>query len=180
MWEKGPGMDFFNAVYAALPGCRLVAEDLGILTDGVHRLLAESGLPGMKVLLFAFDPAGGSVYLPHNHRPRSVAYIGTHDNDTAVGWLRQGNPREVAFAREYLCLNEAETPHWGMIRGLYGSVAATAIVQMQDFLGLDNTARMNTPGTVGENWMWRMLPDAADRELAKKIRAWTARYGRLS
>ena len=179
-WRKGPGMDFIRAIRGALPGCSLIAEDLGVLTDGVRDLLRESGLPGMRVLLFAFDPWAESEYLPHNHVPDCVAYIGTHDNDTAYGWIKEGNPDEVRFAADYLQLTTREGYHWGLIRGLFGSVAATAIVQMQDLLGLDNDARMNLPGTVGGNWCWRLYEGPLTRQLIQKLGAVTARYGRQS
>jgi len=177
-WRKGPGMEFFSAIEKALPGCRLVAEDLGVVTDGLRGLLKDSRLPGMKVLLFAFTPWAQSDYLPHNHKRKCVAYIGTHDNDTALGWMRDGKADETRFATEYLRLTPEEGYHWGFIRGLYGSVADTAIVQMQDFLGLDNTARMNIPGTVGGNWEWRMEPEALTGQLAVEVGAMVARYGR--
>lgn len=179
LWERGPGMDFFGAVYAALPGLSLIAEDLGTVTDSVRALLRESGLTGMRVLLFAFDPHGDSDYLPHNMERDCVAYIGTHDNDTAYGWVKDGNPEEVLYAAQYFYLTMREGYNWGLIRGLYGTVAQTVIVQMQDLLGLDNSARMNTPATPQGNWGWRMRPDDVTSRLARKVHDIAARYRRL-
>ena len=151
---------------------RLVAEDLGYLTDSVARLREETGLPGMRVLEFAFDSVdgSGSVYLPHSYPRDCVAYVGTHDNDTALGWLASACPEDVSRARDYLGLNEREGEGWGMMRGIWSSVADTAIVQMQDILCLGGEARMNVPSTVGQNWRWRAPAHYATPELAQRLR----------
>lgn len=178
-WMPGPGMDFLHAVHTALPGLRLIAEDLGLLTGSVRRLLADSGLPGMKVLQFAFDPAEESDHLPHRFPRHCVAYIGTHDNDTLLGWMR-GAPRpETLHAGRYLHLSAREGYHWGFIRALYASVADTAIVQMQDLLGLGSEARMNTPAVPGGNWTWRLREDELTDSLARRIRSLAKLYGRV-
>lgn len=176
-WQKGPGMDFLSTVEKAIPGCKLIAEDLGMLTSSVHKLLADSGLPGMKVLLFAFSTAEESSYLPHNLPRHCVAYIGTHDNSTVQGWMKAAPADEVKFAKDYLHLTAKEENHWGFIRGLYASVADTAIVQMQDVLGLGDDCRMNIPATPSGNWAWRMT--APDEKLAAKLRSLAKLYGRL-
>lgn len=178
-WEEGPGIGFLQAVRKALPNASLVAEDLGLLSEEVRQLLRESGLPGMCVLQFAFDPHEQSSYLPHNMQPHCVAYIGTHDTDTALGWLDTAPPAEADFAREYLALTKKEGLHWGFIRGLYASVADTAIVQMQDVLGLGSSARMNVPAAPKDNWRWRLPPGAADEKLAGRLRRFAQIYGRL-
>ena len=177
-WEPGPGMNFLQAVQAVIPPNRLVAEDLGMLTDGVRQLLADSGLPGMKVLQFAFEPGGDSAYLPHNITPHCAAYIGTHDNNTALGWLQSAPPWQADFAREYLRLTKEEGEHWGLIRGLYASAAQTAVVQMQDVLGLGGEARMNTPAVPNGNWRWRMEPSALTSELSGRLAGLARLYSR--
>lgn len=148
--------------------------------DGdVRSLLAASGLPGMKVLEFAFDSREDSDYLPHNYDRHCVVYTGTHDNDTAVGWMRSAPEADVAKAAEYLRLTPEEGLNWGLMRGAWSSVGDLAIVQMQDILGLGSEARMNVPSTVGTNWRWRMLPGALNPALAKKLRRQMELYQRL-
>ena len=157
----------------------MIAEDLGFLTDSVRKMLADSGYPGMKLLQFAFDAREDGDYLPHNFTKNSVAYAGTHDNDTILGWLRNAPEECLAFARDYLKLDQAEGYHWGIMRGVWSSVSDTAIVTMQDVLGIGSEGRMNTPSVLGGNWMWRMRSDDLDDALAKKIRGQVELYGRL-
>ncbi len=178
-WRKGPGMDLVGTLTERFPHLEIIAEDLGYLTPEVHQLLADSGLPGMKVLEFAFDAREPSNYLPHLYDRRCVCYVGTHDNETVVQWRDQTARADLTFARKYLGLSEAEGFHWGMIRGGMASVADTFVAQMQDCLGLGAEARMNTPGTLGGNWQWRLLPGEATPALAKKLRQYTGMYGRL-
>ena len=178
-WRKGPGMDLVGTLTERFPHLEIIAEDLGYLTPEVHQLLADSGLPGMKVLEFAFDAREPSNYLPHLYDRHCVCYVGTHDNETVVQWRDQTARADLTFARKYLGLSEAEGFHWGMIRGGMSSVADTFVAQMQDCLGLGAEARMNTPGTLGGNWQWRLLPGEATPALAKKLRQYTGMYGRL-
>ena len=178
-WRKGPGMDLVGTLTERFPHLEIIAEDLGYLTPEVHQLLADSGLPGMKVLEFAFDAREPSNYLPHLYDRHCVCYVGTHDNETVVQWRDQTARADLTFARKYLGLSEAEGFHWGMIRGGMASVADTFVAQMQDCLGLGAEARMNTPGTLGGNWQWRLLPGEATPALAKKLRQYTGMYGRL-
>ena len=168
-WRKGPGMDLVGTLTNWFPNLSFIAEDLGFLTPEVHRLLADSGLPGMKVLEFAFDAREPSNYLPHTYDRHCVCYVGTHDNETVEQWRWQADRADVTFARKYLGLNDAEGFHWGMIRGGMASVADTFVVQMQDCLGLGAEGRMNTPGTPSGNWQWRLLPGEASPALAKKL-----------
>lgn len=178
-WLCGPGMAFFEALYAALGrDIPLVAEDLGLLFDSVHTLRCRAGLPGMAVLQFAFDPAEESAYLPHNHRFNSVAYIGTHDNDTAAGWLKSAPRAHVRYAVSYLKLTRQEGYVNGLIRAVLSSVAQLAIVPMQDYLGLGSEARINVPGTVGDNWAWRLEEKKLTAALARRIGEQCALYGR--
>lgn len=179
-WRKGPGMKLFKAVKAALGKRRIIAEDLGFITKEVAKLLKASGYPGMKVLEFAFDPEGTSNYLPHNFTsPNCVCYTGTHDNETAAGWVKSATRAERKFAREYLNVKRNKDIPRGMIRAAWASIAETAIAQMQDLLGLDSAARMNIPSTLGGNWQWRMADGALTDELAEELRELTRIYGRL-
>ena len=178
-WRKGPGMDLVGVLTQWFHGLDIIAEDLGFLTPEVHQLLRDSGLPGMKVLEFAFDAREPSNYLPHTYERNCVCYVGTHDNETVMQWREQADRADVTFARKYLSLNEAEGFHWGMIRGGMSSVADTFVAQMQDYLGLGAEGRMNTPGTLGNNWRWRLLPGEASPALARKIRQYAHMYGRL-
>lgn len=177
-WRKGPGMNLFNAIKNALGEKRIIAEDLGFLNDSVRKLLCDSGFPGMKVLQFAFNPGEDSDYLPHNFPHNCVAYVGTHDNDTLVGWFNSAPAEDVQKAREYLRIDEGESVVKAMLCALWGSVADLAIAPMQDLLELDARARMNTPGTLGGNWQWRMKPNTNLSELSAWLRHITELYGR--
>lgn len=179
-WRQGPGWQLLAAL-AEGPGLdNIIAEDLGFLDDDVRQLLHRSGLPGMKVLQFAFDSREDSDYLPHNYNRNCVVYTGTHDNDTALGWFTSAPVGDTERATAYLALTEAEGLHWGLMRGAWSSVGDLAVVQMQDVLGLGSEQRMNTPSTLGGNWLWRMLPGAADAPLADKLRRRMALYQRLA
>ena len=178
-WVKGPGMDFIKAVKEQLPDMALIAEDLGFLTQEVLDLRDESGLPGMKVLQFAFDSREPSEYLPYKYPKNCVCYTGTHDNMTTRQWLETAGPEALAYAKAYMQLNGEEGYVWGVIRTAMASVAELCIVPMQDYLDLGSDARMNFPGTQTDaNWTWRAAPDAMDPALADKIRELTGLYGR--
>lgn len=179
-WRKGPGMKLFKALKAALGKQKIIAEDLGFITKDVAKLLKASGYPGMKVLEFAFDPKGKSAYLPHNFKnSKCVCYTGTHDNETAVGWVNSASHDELRFCRNYLNVKRNCDIPRAMIRAAWASIADTAIAQMQDFLELDSSARMNIPSTLGGNWQWRMSSDALSQRLAEKIAELTIVYDRL-
>lgn len=179
-WRQGPGMRLFRAIEAALGRQEIIAEDLGYMTETVRQLLADSGFPGMKVLQFAFDSRGEeSDFLPHNYDRHCVCYVGTHDNDTAMGWYAAAIPEDRALCLDYLKITDAEGPAWGLMRGAWASVADTAIVTAQDLLELGGEARMNEPSTLGKNWKWRSLPGAFTPELAQRLRHETALYCRL-
>ncbi len=177
-WEKGPGMDFFRVIQTKLPDLQMIAEDLGFLTPEVFQLRDETGYPGMRVLQFAFDSREPSLYLPHTYIENTVCYIGTHDNMTLRQYLTESPPETVAYAREYMGLNEEEGMHWGVIRTALSSVSRLCILQMQDLLELGGEARMNFPGTVGNNWTWRALPGGFTKQLETKICRLTSLYGR--
>ena len=180
-WRKGPGMDLFHAVEKAIGKQPIIAENLGYLTDSVKQLLSESGFPGMKILEFAFDKRDGNSveYLPWKYPVNCVAYTGTHDNDTCVGWMTSANREDIETAVECLGLTEEEGYHWGMMRALWCTAAELTMVQMQDVLGLGSEARMNAPSTVGKNWRWRALPESYGSDLAMKLRHKMEIYGRL-
>ncbi len=179
-WRPGPGLDFFKAVNARLGEQDIIAEDLGFLTDSVRELLRATGYPGMKVLEFAFDSRDtGSDYLPHCYPTHCVAYTGTHDNDTILGWMATAPRKDVSFAKAYLRLSSREGYHWGMMRGAWASPADLAIMQAQDLLGLGAEARMNIPSTLGENWKWRALPGVFTPQLAKRLHREMQVYQRL-
>ncbi len=175
-WEKGPGMDLLGVLTNWFPQITYIAEDLGLLTDAVHDLRETSGLPGMKVLEFAFS-GPDNAYLPHNYQPHCVCYTGTHDNDTAVGWYTHATAAEKAFAETYLGVSDAQSAAQALLRCGQGSVAELFVAQMQDYLGLGSEARVNVPGVADNNWRWRMTrtPDAA---LAKAIHEMTHAFGR--
>lgn len=170
-WEKGPGMDLFNALKNRLGEKQIIAEDLGLMTPSVEKLLADSEFPGMKVLAFAFDPSGKSGYLPHNYDRNSVVYTGTHDNETLVQWTTGMDKETAAFAEKYL--NNAATPakekYWDYIRLAMMSSSNTCIIQAQDLLGLGAEARMNFPSTMGNNWKWRIDSTMLTKEAMEKI-----------
>ena len=177
-WVKGPGMSLFNAVKKELGEIDVIAEDLGFLTEEVKEFLAETGYPGMKILEFGFG-GGDSEYLQLNYIKNCIAYTGTHDNDTFLGWFEKtGSKKEVRNAIRYLGLNEEEGYNWGFIRGIWSSVANTAIAPMQDFLNLGNEARINLPSTLGANWQWRAKKEDINENLANKIYKFTKLYGR--
>ncbi|MGO9712740.1 MAG: 4-alpha-glucanotransferase [Polyangiaceae bacterium] len=191
-WVRGPGADFFRALAKEIGELPLIAEDLGVVTPRVKRLRDHFKLPGIKVLQFAFgtDPQAPG-FLPHNYRRRAVVYTGTHDNDTTVGWFSEvgggastrsaaQTERERQTVMHYLGSDSSDGSeiHWDMIRAAYASVARTAIVPLQDALGLGTRARMNHPGTVEGNWEWRVDDGALTVELAVRLADLARTYGR--
>ena len=184
-WEPGPGMELFNTLRQALGDRGVIAEDLGLLTDSVRRLVADSGFPNMKVLQFAFDKddiGGANDYLPHNYNNNCVVYTGTHDNEAIHGWFMGLGKEEKAFVRDYM--GDHETANKWMYKQLIAmamrSAAKDCIIPAQDWLGLDNTSRMNAPGTVGVNWSWRLTPGQITDELAEEVLTVTKRFGRAN
>jgi len=178
-WRKGPGESFIRTIQENFPGMPIIAEDLGFLTEEVMALRSFSGYPGMKILQFAFDSREPSNYLPHCYDNNCVCYTGTHDNATLQQWLDEVKEEDLAYAREYLGVAEDGDVAAGVIRSGMASVADLFVVQMQDWLALGASARMNEPGILGNgNWCWRMLPGALNDELAEKIARMTKLYGR--
>lgn len=166
-WKPGPGIKLFEAVKAQIGEQNIIAEDLGFLTDSVRTLLEETGYPGMKVMLFGFNPYDSGTYLPHSYIKNSIAYIGTHDNETIMSWLEHGPQGDIEKAFAYLRLQDGEPYNWGFMRNLWGSVSDLTIVQMQDILG--EYGRMNTPSTPSGNWQWRMKSGKTTEELSEKL-----------
>ncbi|MBA4136443.1 MAG: 4-alpha-glucanotransferase [Opitutus sp.] len=153
-WRQGPGLDLFRAFKAAFPQARIIAEDLGDLTESVHVLRRETGLPGMLVLQFAWGGDAKNLYLPHHATPNSVMYPGTHDNDTTLGWYRGASEHERDFVRRYFRVSGDEVS-WDFIRASYACASNLAIFPLQDVLSLGSEARFNTPGKPQGNWQWR-------------------------
>jgi len=184
-WEKGPGMELFNTLKHALGEKGVIAEDLGLMTDSVRQLVHDSGYPNMKVIQFAFssiDKGGANEYLPHNYTNNCVVYTGTHDNETITGWISGLEKKERDHIRAYL--RDFETANKWLYRKLIDLAmmccADTCIIPLQDWLGLGNSSRMNTPGTVDINWSWRLLPGQIPEALSEEILAVTMRYGRAN
>lgn len=179
-WQTGPGMKLFDALKAHFGVVPIIAEDLGYLTQSVIRLVKNTGYPSMKVMEFAFDSREAGDYMPYNYDHNCVVYTGTHDNQTLAAWYDELAQEDRALAEEYLHLNgcSREEMVWAFIRLTLESVADTAIVPMQDYLGLGGEARMNQPSTLGKNWRWRMKEDAFTDGLIKKISRMAELYGR--
>jgi 4-alpha-glucanotransferase len=179
-WVKGPGAALFRAAQSALGELPLVAENLGVITPEVEAIRHEFGYPGMSILQFGFgNDAQAPTFRPHNYPREVVAYTGTHDNDTTVGWwqTRDVGGSEREFARKYLNTDGSEI-HWTFIRTLEASVADTVLIPMQDVLGLGTEARMNLPATLGGNWRWRCRAGALKPEFAQRLRELTELYER--
>jgi 4-alpha-glucanotransferase len=180
-WKSGPGAHFFESIKEQLGELPFIAEDLGEINDAVLQLRDEFGLSGMKILQFAFgDDFPTSDYIPHNYTPNFIAYTGTHDNNTTRGWYRQEASEETRHrVQQYTArhLTEENIAYF-LCRMAHASVAKLAILPMQDVLGLDESARMNTPASGKNNWRWRLLPGQVTKEAEKQLREWTIIYNR--
>ena len=187
-WVESPGRELFTAIRKALGRLPIIAEDLGVITPDVVALRDEFGFPGMRILQFAFGSDSRNIDLPHNYAPNVAAYTGTHDNDTTVGWFRsvagEGSTRtakQIERERNF-CMNYLNTDgkdiHWDFIRALFATVANTAIVPLQDVLGLGTEARMNLPNSIEGNWSWRFMPNVLTDEIAARLKTLTELYGR--
>ncbi|MEJ2667431.1 MAG: 4-alpha-glucanotransferase, partial [Deinococcales bacterium] len=177
-WAEGPGQAFFDALKGALGELPIIAEDLGVITPAVDKLRDDNGLPGMKVLQFAFAGDASDPYLPHNYPRNCVVYTGTHDNDTTAGWYAQAPEAERDFVRRYLARDEGNLA-WEFIRLAQASVAELAMAPLQDVLGLGSEARMNTPGRASGNWSWRFAWSDLPEWLAPQLHELARLYGRL-
>ena len=179
-WVKGPGKEFFDTIEKELGSLPVIAEDLGIITPEVTKLREDLGYPGMKILHFGFLDGPKSAFLPHNfENSNTVVYTGTHDNNTTVGWYRESEEDIRDFTRQYLRVSGNDIA-WDMIRLAFASSADTAIIPVQDLLGMDESHRMNTPGTAQHNWGFRFKKAALGIEIKDGIRYLSWLYGRES
>jgi 4-alpha-glucanotransferase len=187
-WVEAPGNELFTAICKTLGDLPLIAEDLGVITPDVIALREEFGFPGMRILQFGFGSDSKNIDLPHNYVPNVVAYTGTHDNDTTAGWFEsvagEGSTRtakqierERKFCLDYLN-TKGEEIHWDFIRTVLSSVANTAIVPLQDLLGLGTEARMNLPNSTEGNWTWRYESGVLTAGIAARLKELTELYGR--
>ncbi len=175
-WVKGPGKAFFKAIQAALPNLPIIAEDLGVMTPDVLELRDAFDLPGMKIFQFAFSADATDPFLPHNYPKNCIAYTGTHDNDTALGWYRNSSTeKERDFCRRYLA-RSGDDISWDMIRAVWSSVAIFSLCPMQDLLSLDTSARMNYPGRPSGNWGWRLLPNQINQGITDRLKEMNLLY----
>ena len=176
-WITCPGKDFFEVLKKEFGELPIIAEDLGVITPDVEEIRDGFGLPGMKILQFAFDSSEANDYIPHNYVKNCIVYTGTHDNDTVVGWFKNASDGDRRYVLDYLNTHDHEI-HWSFIRLAFASVAYTAVIPMQDLLGLESHARMNLPGTTQNNWQWRVSADQITPELAARLAHLTSLYGR--
>lgn len=180
-WVKGPGYELFEEVKKQLGDLPIIAEDLGFMDDDVIALREATGYPGMKIVEFGFMGASPqSTDLPHYYPVNSVAYTGTHDNDTSLGWYESASKEEQAFCDRYINRREDESVSYAMVRALYSSVSKMTIATMQDLLELDATARMNIPSTLGGNWVWRMKEQDLTLDIEDFLLQITTDYDRVN
>lgn len=178
-WVAGPGRGFLEACFGAFPELPLVAENLGIISEEVEQLRRSFNLPGMTVLQFGFDGNPQNPHLMHNHVPHNLVYTGTHDNDTTLGWYASLDDGTRNYVNHYLGTNGDNMP-WPVIQAAFRSVSSLAIVPMQDLLGLGSEARFNTPGTIQNNWLWKLEWSEVPLGLAASVRDLAGLYGRLT
>lgn len=177
-WVRGPGASLFQAIHESLGDLPIIAEDLGVITPDVVALRKQFDLPGMRVFQFAFSTDPLDPFLPHNYEVNCVAYTGTHDNDTALGFYISAPDKERDFIRRYVA-RSGEDISWDMIRAVWSSVAVFALAPMQDLLGLGNEARMNLPGRASGNWGWRLHPDSLNAATLKRLKEVNYLYARM-
>ncbi|MBQ1347273.1 MAG: 4-alpha-glucanotransferase [Erysipelotrichaceae bacterium] len=176
-WREGPSIGFISILRDWFSNVEFIAEDLGVISDDIIKMVKESTFPGMRVLEFGMEEDGSSCHCPHMQNENCVCYIATHDNVPIMGFLKEAKPKVLSYAKRYYGLNEEEGYNFGFIRGGMSSVSYLFICQMQDYLGLGKEATINAPGTLN-NWKWRMLKGEANAKLAKKIALYTKTFGR--
>lgn len=177
-WRQGPGIELFRRIEKELGSLDIVAEDLGFNTENLEKLVRETGFPNMKILQFGFNHREENNHMVHQFKENMLAYTGTHDNQTIMGWFKEADIEDKEYVKEYFKLDKVEGYNWGVIRGLWASVARLTIVPLQDILGLDNRARMNTPASLGGNWTWRYRESMLKDRLARKLKDVTKLYWR--
>lgn len=179
VWKKGPGYDFFIKLHEKLGDVNLIAEDLGFITDSLKELLTKCAYPGMKVLQFAFEAnAPASDYLPHRYNENCIAYTGTHDNDTLIGWIKNAPADDIRYALDYSGAEDIDKLPLQLIKALWMSKANLVMIQAQDLLSLDSDARMNIPSIPDGNWSWRSKPHVFSEDLARYLAGQVRMYGR--
>ncbi len=178
VWREGPGKKLTDAIDSAIGDAKIIAEDLGVVSPAVRELLAETGYPGMNIIEFAFDGSPDNSHLPHNYKPNSLVYGGTHDNETVAGFFNAKKTSELKYAYQYLGVDNKKDIPSAVLRAAYASVSAIAIFQVQDILEMGNESRMNTPSTVGDNWKWRLTKGALTKKKAKELKKLAEFYAR--
>ncbi len=176
-WHKGPSAKLFDAIKWQLGPKRIIAEDLGAITDEVRALLSYTGFPGMKLLQFAFDSREESDYIPHLYHKNVIVYTGTHDNETTYEWFKKLPTSDLNYCLDYINHQKGSKTD-SLIKATLATIADTAIIPIQDYLNLGSEARMNIPSTLGNNWVWRLKTDELDRMVKFKIKRFTKLYGR--
>lgn len=177
-WVKGPGEDLVAAIQSVLGETKIIAEDLGVLTSEVTKLVEKSGFPGMKLLTFAFDSDNRNTALPFHYNHNSVVYGGTHDNEPLVSFFDHQPKKVITYAKKYLNVSSAKKIPPALMREAYACCADTVILQIQDILGYGSNSRINTPSTICENWRWRLTPDALTDETAQYLSQMVTTFGR--
>ncbi len=177
-WLKGPGYSLFAAINKEFGTGRVIAEDLGFITDSVRNLIKKAGYPGMKVLQFGFDESKESEHLPHFCDRNYVVYTGTHDNYTIKAWVEQMDKKSVKFAKQYLHVKKRKQLPMAYIRAALGTASDTCVIPLQDYMLLGNEARINAPSTLGINWRWRVEASKLTDKLAEEIKDYAVTYGR--
>lgn len=175
-WIKGPDMDVLEKLKGWFNNVEFIAEDLGYITPEVRKTLNDFGFPGMKVMQFSFNIKNHDG--PYTYPENSVCYVGTHDNSTALGFEKTASKKEILYCKEYLNHSIGDEFNWTLIKGGMATKSKIFICQMQDYLGLDDSARINIPGTTKSNWQWRMKKNSLTKKLSKKIAKYTSIYGR--
>lgn len=177
-WVKGPGASPFRAAAAKLGPLKMIAEDLGMITEEVHQLRDQLGFPGMRVFQFGFDTIDDDYHRPESYPEHSFAYTGTHDNDTLMGWFKNRPKRDSEDDPLSVVVGDSDNPQWSMIEAVLESASDVAIIPIQDILGLDNSARMNIPGKAKGNWSWRLLPGSLTTDVSKRLETATSQAKR--
>jgi 4-alpha-glucanotransferase len=178
-WLEAKGRELFHIVNNVLGDVKIIAEDLGIITESITKLRKDFGFPGMKVLQFAFDGNTENPYMPKYFETNAVAYTGTHDNDTLLGWFNKLTEDKKQFVRDCLNLDGAKSINLEIIKSLYESRADLCIIPLQDFLSIESEGRINTPSTIGDNWRWRVKDDLITKKLSNYIKEMVIEGNRL-
>jgi len=177
-YKTGPGEKLISAIEEVIGNSKIIAEDLGVAFEGVKTLMKNAGYPGMKVLQFAFDGDTKNEHLPINYEQNSCVYLGTHDNDTGISFINKMSKSQLVFLKNYLGKENLDSIVWDLIRLAYSSVSNLCVIQMQDILQLEASARMNTPSTVGHNWKWRVTKSEMTDTISEKLSLFVKTYGR--